>query len=717
MSNPKPQWDGTQNEVSEISGNVVQAREIHGDLHIHHGSAGALPVPRQLPADTAAFVGRETDLADLDALLASDDGARAVVISALAGGAGVGKTTLAVRWAHRVRERFPDGDLFVNLRGYDPGQPVTPGQALEGFLRALDVPAEKISVELATRAALFRSLLAGRRMLVILDNAASAEQVRPLLPGSAGCLTLITSRSRLSGLTAREGASRVPIDVLSLEDAMKLFRQVIGEARVDAELETAADLARRCGYLPLALRIAADRAATHPHLRLADLVEELADERDRLDTLASDDDEMTAVRAVFSWSYEKLPPDAARVFRLLGLHTGPEVSSEAAAALAGLPTTRIRRLLDTLTGQHLLEQIGRNRYRFHDLLRTYAAERAAHDEPETARVAAVSRLLGWYLHTTRAARHILVPNTAEVAIEPVVPAHPPPTFSTYEEALSWCEQERTNLVSMVHLAAEVGHDVAAWQLTYVLTSFLWLRWYMDDWLATLLVGLAAARRIEDLNAQAQLLIDLGERACALGRLDEAVDYFEQALPLSRQGGSQGTEGFCLNGLGAAYSGLGRFEEALDHLYQALAIFSDIRARRGEGIALCNLGEAWRGLGRSADAIRCQREAAAILEEIGNHEGRATALRGLGDVYRDQRRLDDAARSYHEALKIFRAQGHRREIGVTLVGLGVAQLASGQTEAAVRSWQESLAIFRDLGEPQAREIQARLAAIPHGSLDV
>ncbi|WP_285629366.1 tetratricopeptide repeat protein [Actinoallomurus iriomotensis] len=527
-----------------------------------------LPVPRQLPADPASFVGRETDLAALDSLLTKSGNARAVVISAIAGSGGVGKTTLAVHWAHQIREHFPDGDLFVNLRGYDSGQPMTPKQALDGFLRALDVPSEKIPPELDVQAALFRSLLNGRRMLVVLDNAASVEQVRPLLPGTAGCFTLITSRSHLSGLAAREGVGRVPIDVLSPEHAVDLLRQVIGDSRIDAEPDMTAELARRCGYLPLALRIAADRAVTHPHLMLSDLVEELVDERDLLDALASDDDETTAIRTVFSWSYKKLPPDAARTFRLLALNAGPDLSGEAAAALTGSTGPRVRRLLDTLTSQHLLEQTRRNRYRFHDLLRVYAAERATLDESEAERTVAVRRMLDWYVHTALRARRVIQPNVYEVSIDPVDPSYPPLDFSTHDEALEWYEQERTNLVIAVRQAAEVGYEPAAWKLTIVLIPFFSLRWDLDEWLGSLQLGLGAARRLGDQNAEALILLELGDLHWELRHFDEAIDHHQRALPLSQNAGTWWTEGFCHHGLACSYRDLNRPDKAVPHFQRA-----------------------------------------------------------------------------------------------------------------------------------------------------
>jgi len=369
------------------------------------GHCDLLSGPRQLPMDVPYFTGRASEITQLDGVLmtqTADDRPRAVVISAIDGTAGVGKTALAVHWAHQVQHRFPDGQLHINLRGYDAGPAVTPDEALNRFLRALGVSSARIPTELDERAALYRSLLVGRRMLILLDNAATSQQVRPLLPGSPGCQVVVTSRSSLSGLVVREGARRITLDALRPDDALVLLRQLIGPNRTDAERPAAAELARLCAFLPLALRIAAERAASSPHTTLADLVRELTDEHHRLELLATDD-EATTVRAVFSYSYGNLDPDHARAFRLLSLHPGPDISTPAAAALIGVSLTCARQLLDALRHAHLIESVSHDRYRFHDLLRLYATERANVEETEQDRTTAIRRVLSWYLHAADAA--------------------------------------------------------------------------------------------------------------------------------------------------------------------------------------------------------------------------------------------------------------------------------------------------------------------------
>ncbi|MEU6748506.1 protein kinase [Spirillospora sp. NPDC046719] len=668
-------------------------------------------VPRQLPAPGSVFVGRQDALTALSGLLPSDGACEPVVISAIAGGGGVGKTTLAVHWAHQIADRFPDGALFVDLRGYGPAEPLSPLEALDAFLRALDVPATKIPDELHARSALFRSMLAGRQVLVVLDNAADADQVRPLLPGAPGCLALITSRSHLAGLTTREGAHRVPLDVLSSDQAVHLLRRTIGASRVDAEPDQAHELARRCGHLPLALRIAADRAANDPHLRLADLVAELADEHHRLDVLATSDDPTTAVRAVFSWSYRRLSEPAARAFRLLGLHAGPDIALDAAAALLDLPAPRVRTVLDTLTGQHLLQHSGRDRYRFHDLLRVYAVERADLDQPSHAGDQAFRRLLTWYLHAIYTAYRVLIPNSWQPPLEKVSDSGPLPlSFNNLGQALAWFDEERANLVAALRRAADFGHDTAAWKLAYALHAFLSLRWHPDDWLSVLDTGLAGARRQEDEVGQARMLMSQGGRLHDLGSYREGVEVAERALLLSQQVGDQWSVCTCHNLLGLLRVQLGELDTAMGHLQQALLIAQAIPDRRAEGIALMHLGPAYLGLGELDNAIECSQRAAAIFEETQNPDSQAAALRRLGESYRRYRRYDDAIHHYQKAIEVLRDTEFERWNGVPLADLGELYLTIGHTKQGRRCLREALTILIPVDHPWVPKIRSRLASI-------
>ncbi|MGH3888021.1 MAG: ATP-binding protein [Pseudonocardiaceae bacterium] len=702
----QPPEGGTRNALSGSADNVVQAREIQGGVHVHQPRASSLPAPRQLPADVAFFTGRDAELDKLDALLDRDEPA-AVVISAIAGTAGMGKTSLAVHWAHRVRERFPDGELYVNLRGYDPGPPVTPEQALDRFLRALDVPAQKIPHDVDAQAGLYRSLLAGRRMVVVLDNAVTPDQVRPLLPGSLTCAVVVTSRSRLSGLVARDGAHRLTLDVLPLDDAVTLLRQAIGADRVDAEPEAADELARHCGYLPLALRIAAERAAARSHLRLADLAEELAGERDRLDVLTADDDEATGVRTVFSWSYHALAPEAARVFRLLGRHPGPDVGVASTAALTGSTMTSVRRQLTALTSAHLLTETRRDRYQFHDLLRAYATERAALAESPDDNTDATHRVLAWYLHTAHAALYALYPQHPEIPLDPLTVNCQPLTFTHRDQALQWFDTEHANLMATIRLAADVGHYAIAWQLPNAMDAFLGLRYHWADQITVHQLGLAAAVHIHDQRGESWALGHLTGTYLWHGRFEEALPLALQQLNVAQETGDRWAEGNSLMHIGGVHSHFGQFEEATDHCQRALVLYRDVNHRRNEALALVNLAELARGQQHFEQAIAYVRDGLVIYREINDTWLEALALRILGLVYLDLCQFHEAADHFQQALAISRELSDRYAAAQTLHYLGEALRAMGQLAEAREAWLEALSTFDDLGAPEATQVRACL----------
>ncbi|MDV7215692.1 ATP-binding protein [Streptomyces prunicolor] len=385
---------------------MVQAGEVRGGVHFHSVALASAPCPAQLPGDVGGFVNRIDELRSLHALLelpppGTQQNSGISRIAVVVGTAGVGKTSLAIRWAHQIKEHFPDGQLYVNLHGYDPGPPVIVTDVLGRFLRALDVPLEHIPTGEEPRAELFRSVTADRRVLIVLDNAATAGEIRPLLPGSSSCLVAITSRTRMSGLVVREGAHRVSVETLSQAESVQLLRTVFAGYRTGDDQEELAELARLCARLPLALRIVAERAAARPRMPLRDLIADLRDESGLWDALSvtgeGETEEADAVRTVFAWSYRTLTPQNARMFRLLGLHPGPEFRVEAAAALAATTTVRARRHLDSLAAAHLLEECGHDRYQFHDLLRAYAVDQTQREESPENRRAALERVLGWYL--------------------------------------------------------------------------------------------------------------------------------------------------------------------------------------------------------------------------------------------------------------------------------------------------------------------------------
>ena len=666
-------------------------------------------VPRQLPMDVPHFIGRASEITELDTIVTQvvERMPTTVVISAIEGTAGVGKTALAVHWANQVQHQFPDGQLYINLRGYDPGSAVRPEEALDRFLQALNVSPAKIPVELEEQAALYRSLVKGRRMLILLDNAATSQQVRPLLPGSPGCQVVITSRSSLSGLVVREGARRITLDTLTTEEAIALLRQIIGSIRIDTEPQAASELAGFCGFLPLALRIAGERAASSPRTALADLVTQLADEHHRLELLATED-ETTTVRAVFSWSYRTLVSDQARAFRLLGLHTGPDISTPTAAALLGVPSARARYLLDALSNAHLIEPVIEDRYRFHDLLRLYALECAHVDEPDQDRDTAMRRLLSWFLHTADAADRQLMPHRKRVPLDPPETHAEPLSLSTRSQALNWCESERANLVAATRQAQQSGHHTIAWRLPVVLWGFFSLRKHWPEWITTNKVGLAAATNSHDRCGQAYVLMTLANAYRDLRRYEEAIDHFHQSLTIWDQVDSPWEKAAALTLQGMAYLDLLRYDDTLTSLQQALAIFRQVEDPWGEGWTHHLLSESNRRLPRQYEkAIDHAYQALNAFYQIDDQWGLGWSLHDLGQNYRCLQRFQEAIDHFQRALTARREIGDRQGEAITLKALGATLYEAGQKHQAHETWRCALAILNDLNDPLAAEVRTRL----------
>ncbi|MFD3377584.1 BTAD domain-containing putative transcriptional regulator [Streptomyces sp. NPDC058697] len=665
-------------------------------------------VPAQLPLEVRGFTGRREELTRLDRILATAaEGPAAVVVSAVSGTAGVGKTALAVHWAHRVADRFPDGQLYVNLRGFDPwGAAVTPDQAVRGFLDALGVPARQVPVDLQARVGLYRSLLAGQRVLVVLDNARDADQVRPLLPGSPGCLALVTSRNRLAGLVATEGAHPLALDLLSPAEARDLLARRLGEERVAAEPDAAQEIITRCARLPLALAIATARAATHPGFPLSAVAEELRDNHGSLDAFDGGD-LTTDARAVFSWSDQALSTPAARLFHLLGLHSGPDISAPAAAALAGLPLRPTRGLLIELTRAHLLTEHTPGRYTLHDLLRVYAAERVLAQETPPERDHAAERLLTWYLHTADAIHPFLTPNRRRVPLDPLPASCHPLAFSAHDQALNWCDSERPNLVAAVHHAVAVGRPGIAWRMAAVLWGFFYLRGHLHDWLDTTRTALDAARATHDRIGEAWSLGDAASALTQIHRFDEAIDHFRQAMALCRELGDVSGRCQAMVNLGYAYRQIGQPDRSVEYCRRALAIHAMSEARIRKGNVLFNLGDSYQQLGRFDDAIDCLEQALTVLRAEGDRWGEGVALDLLGTVHHRLRRHDDAITYYHQALDTHTNSGYWRGEAHTLGNLGDVHLAVGATDTAREAWQRALAILDDPDHPDTAQLRTKL----------
>jgi DNA-binding SARP family transcriptional activator len=668
-------------------------------------------VPRQLPAAVTHFTGRAAELAALTGLLdqAGAKPAGTVVISAIGGTAGVGKTALAVHWAHRVAGRFGDGQLYVNLRGFDPSAtPAAPEGAMRGFLDALGVPTERIPPGPEAQTGLYRSLLAGKRMLIVVDNARDEQQVRPLLPASPGSLVLVTSRSQLSGLAAAEGAGLISLDVLSHGEAVQLLTARLGTARAAAEPAAVDQIASLCACLPLALAVAAARAAARPGFPLAALAGELADSAGRLDALDAGDP-AASVRAVFSWSTRQLTDQAARMFRLLGVHPGPDITVPAAASLAALAEADARRLLGRLARAHLIAEHVPGRYAFHDLLRAYAAEQAQHTDSQADRDAAMSRMLDHYLHTAARAALLLNPAQEPVLLAPELPGAVAGRPSDYTQALAWFEAEHQVLVAAVTRAAGSGFDTHAWQLAWAMTTFLQTRGHWQEWAATQRIALDAATRLGDSSAQAVSGRLLANACTDLGDHDQARGHFASSLTLYQRLGDRLGEAKIQHSLGFAAERQGRYADALGHAEQALRLYQAIGGKTFEAEALNNVGWCHGLLGDYRQARAFCRQALTLSAEIGDRRTEGNAWDSLGYAEHHMGSLVEAANCYQHALSIFRESGDRLDEADTLTHLGDTRHAAGELARAREAWAQALAILQDLQHPDAGQVRAKLAS--------
>jgi tetratricopeptide (TPR) repeat protein/DNA-binding XRE family transcriptional regulator len=710
---------GDKPPTAELARRCDDVLEAGGQLVALSTSMG-LPRLAQLPAAVATFVGRESHLADLNAAMSGEEPGAPWIV-AVDGPPGVGKTALALRLAHHVKERFPDGQMYVDLHGYSPdAQPSRPDVVLEEFLVALGTNASAIPAGTGQRAALFRSLLAGSRILLVLDNAHDSRQVEQLLPGAPGCGVIVTSRRRLSGLQMRQ-EQRLTLGPLSEAESVALLRTVIGSDRTDDEPEATAGLARRCGHLPLALRIAAERVATHPHHSVDELADELGAEEERLDILSTEDS--IAVRTVFSWSYRDLSGEAARMFRLFGLHRGTHLSVPAAAALAGVSTAQARRLLDRLVSVHLLQSIDGSRYRCHDLLRVYAAERANDEETSDERNLAVKRVLHWYLHTAYAANHTLSPQRFDPPIEPSQFILPLLEFTAYDDALAWCEAEMSNLIAATRLALEFGEDAIAWKIPVGCWNYVFLRKRWSPWISAHETGLAGARRIGDRFGEAWTLNNVAHGMRELRRFQDARDHLEQALEIRKEIGDLVGLAWTVTALGFVDCDVASFRAAADRFIEALRIREDVQREHGDddaivlanlhgqGIARASLGDSYRELGRFDEALAELGEALRIFREIADRHGEGYTLVKLGDTYARMHRPGAALANFEEALATRREIGDRWGEAETLHSRGRVLLATGEHEAAREAWRHALAIFTELDDPRAEDVRELLTSTP------
>ena len=666
-------------------------------------------VPRQLPAAAPHFVGRASALAALWRTLdEAADATATVAISAIGGTAGVGKTTLAVHWAHQVAERFPDGQLYVDLRGFDPsGEPLTPAEAARGFLDALAVPPERIPPGLDAQTGLFRSLVADRRILVVLDNARDAAQVRPLLPGTPGCLVLVTSRLQLTSLAAAEGARLIYLDVLADAEARQLLARHLGSGRVAAEQKAATDVTQLCARLPLALAIAAARAADPRGVSIAAVAADLGDARSLLDVLDTGD-AATSMRPAISCSYRNLPAAAARMFRLLALHPGPDISFPAAASLAAVPVNEALRTLRDLTCANLLSEPATGRFAFHDLLRAYAIEQARADG-ETSCRAALCRVTDHYLHTAHAADQRLNPARDPLQLGEPVPGVFPEQPAGYAQALSWFEAEHQVLLAAVSRAAAAGLDRHAWQLPWVLESFFDRRGHWRDWQATQRTALAAAQRSGDPVAEACAHRELGAASTHLGDHDGAHSSLSRALGLFRQLGDRLGQARCYELIGLAFENQGRHRQALGHQEEALRLYGDAAHRAGQARARNSIGWSHAWLGNYRQALHWCQQALVQTRELGDRLREAVTWDSLGYAHHHLGHYRQAIACYGNALRLYWELGNLRNRATTLAHLGDTYQASGYQEVARGAWKQALDILDGLHHPDAGQVRARVRA--------
>jgi tetratricopeptide (TPR) repeat protein/transcriptional regulator with XRE-family HTH domain len=609
-------------------------------------------VPRQLPCEVAGFAGRHDVLAALDdALRASQSDPSAVGIAVVVGMAGIGKTAVAVRWAHRVASRFPDGTLYVDLRGCSAAVALRPIDALARFLRALGVAAERVPVDPDEAAALYRSVLASRRVLVLLDNAGDAAQLRPLLPGGGGSFVLLTSRARLTGLVAREGARELVLGGLGQTESEELLTSVIGAERVAAERPAATRLAQLCAYLPLALRIAAANLATDQQSSVSEFAEKLA--QDRLAALQVPGDEQHAVLAAFDISYRRQPDAARRVFRLLGLVPGPDFTMEAAAALAGIAVSEAEALLDGLTRTHLVQRSAKGRFSLHDLLRHFAQDRVA-TEPD--RVEAMDRLLDYYLAVTDAAAARLYPYMFRLGTGDRITSLAP-TFSEDGAAIGWLDAERPNIIAAIRMSRE-PRPLAACTLAVALRGYLWLRGYVVDAVQTADAALEAAAADTTIEARVGAEITAAMAYHNIGNHTRAARHGEAAVRLARQAGIKTAEAPALANLGPILLRAGDPAGAIERTLDALALARQCRIRTAEGVLLADLTVAYRELGRLHDAADSARAAVAIHRGCQSLVNECQALTYLGEVCRLLGDLDEAATHLQRSLAIASQIGNR-----------------------------------------------------------
>lgn len=666
----------------------------------------ASPVPAQLPLDIPGFVGRVDHLSALDSLLPPR---RAVTV--LTGMGGVGKTALAVHWAHRVRDRFPDGQLFVNLRGFDPtGTAMPTSEAIRRFLDALAVPDQRIPADPDSQVDLLRTLLADKRMLILLDNARDTDQVRPLLPGAPGCLVVVTSRNTLTGLVAADDAYPLSLDLLSDEEARDLLARRLGVAAVAAVPPGIVnEIVARCARLPLALAIVAARALTDAHLSLSTIADRLRGV-DRLETLSTNDIASTDLATVFSWSYERLGHAAARLFTLLGLHPGSDTSVAAAASLAALPVKTAGWLLGDLTRAHLIEEHAPGRYSLHDLVRAYAVDLAHATVVEPDARAATHRLLDHYLHAAYAADRLLEPARDPIALDAAEPGVTPEHFADRAQALAWFTAEHANLRAAVNHAADQDFSTHCWQLAWSLFDYFDRHGHWHDLIAVHQTAAIATKQLADTAIQILIHRILARACIQLGRFEDANGHLEQALEQAQAVKDIMSQAHIHNSLGHLRDRSGRPEEALKCALLAVDLFRAVGHRHGEANTLNGVGWCYAMLGDHQNAVVHCQEALRLLQELDDRVGQSYAWDSLGFIHHQAGQHPQAVHCYETALGIARELRLHRNVAEHLAHLGDVHHATGNTRAAYDAWQQAVPILEEIDHPHTELFRNKLTSL-------
>lgn len=662
-------------------------RRLHAELLAADEPATAVSRPRQLPREIGRFTGRARELAALTDFLTGHrfDVTGIVVVE---GCAGMGKTSLVVRWAHRVRDVFPDGQLFVDLRGHAEGNPVSPSEALHALLTALGVPADAVPYATAQRSALLRSTLAGRHALLVLDNARDADQIRPLLPGP-GSVVVVTSRNQLRGLVAREGAVRITLREFDEAEATGLLARGLGRSRVDAEPAAAVALTDLCGRLPLAVALVAERASRFPDLPLRELVDDLRDQRTRMEMLRDPYDAGADLAATFSWSYHALQPAAARMFRLLGLHPGGDFGPASVAALCGAGLRETRELLDQLVAAHLLNQPRPDRFQFHDLLRVYARNRVAQEENDERRAAAADRILDWYVCAAGRARYGITPSRRVTPFACLADSDERlPSFTDHSAARAWFQTEHDALVDVVHGAVQRGRHDAVWRLSFLLLEMFRSRNELGTWLETARHGLASAQAVGDHRAVLLAGNTLGIAAGEAGRWDEALSAFQAVLDRWRAVGEDDEMALVLGNIGVTYFRMGDYSSSVTFNEKALAA-TPPGDRYYRAIDLANLSVSYQRLGRYEEAVTHGRQALALFQPTDNAYHRALTLRGLAEAHEGLGDLDVAVRFAAEAVQAHRTTHTVHDLAEALTIHGRILAALGRSDEAGAAREEAV----------------------------